>query len=185
MAAAVVPAAVWEALAVLLEYPGEGFGARAGAALEVLRGQAPALAGGLAPYAARVQGGADADLEELYTRTFDWNPERALEVGWHLYGEQYDRGAYLVRLREALRAHGVEEGQDLPDHLGTVLRLLPRLPAEEVRRMAAQELVPATRRMGAGFGDEDNPYRAVLAAVLALLESAGAAPADAPLPGGR
>ena len=31
-------------------------------------------------------------IEETFTRTFDVNPACALEVGWHLFGEEYARG---------------------------------------------------------------------------------------------
>jgi nitrate reductase delta subunit len=54
------------------------------------------------------------DLEEFYTRTFDINPVSALEIGWHLYGEQYERGAFLVKMRELSRTLGVEESTSLP-----------------------------------------------------------------------
>ena len=64
------------------------------------------------------------ELEELYTRTFDINPVCSLEVGWHLFGEDYNRGAFLVRMRGLLREHGIEEGAELPDHLESVLRVL-------------------------------------------------------------
>ncbi len=40
--------------------------------------------------------------EEVYTRTFDGSDRRALEIGWHLHGENYARGALLVRLRKLL-----------------------------------------------------------------------------------
>ena len=40
-----------------------------------------------------------SDLQELYTRTFDLNPVCALEVGYHLFGENYKRGEFLANLR--------------------------------------------------------------------------------------
>jgi nitrate reductase delta subunit len=180
-----LPAVACEALALLLEYPDAAHVERVREALAALSREAPEAARAAAPFAARLASGQALDLEELYARTFDWNPERALEIGWHLYGERYDRGAYLVQLRESLCVHGVDEGQNLPDHLATLLRLLPLLAPADAQRMAAQELLPAVRRIGAGFGEEDNPYRAVLAAVLALLSGVGAAAVDAQPAGGR
>ena len=58
-----------------------------------------------------VDGMALRDLEELFTRTFDINPQCTLELGWQLYGEDYNRGAFLVRMRELMREKGVEEGE--------------------------------------------------------------------------
>ena len=43
------------------------------------------------------------DVEELYSATFDSNDACALELGWHLYGEAYQRGVFLVEMRQRLR----------------------------------------------------------------------------------
>ncbi|HSE32303.1 MAG TPA: hypothetical protein VLA93_12100, partial [Pyrinomonadaceae bacterium] len=39
-----------------------------------------------------------SNLQELYTRTFDLNPACALEIGYHLFGENYKRGEFLANL---------------------------------------------------------------------------------------
>ena len=44
-------------------------------------------------------------VEEAFTGTFDVNPACALEVGWHLFGEEYARGMFLVRMREEMRKY--------------------------------------------------------------------------------
>lgn len=104
-------------------------------------------------------------LEELYTRTFDINPVCSLEIGWHLYGEDYNRGAFLVRMRALLRELGIEEGAELPDHLETALRALATMPPEEADSLARRFVLPAVQKMRAGFPAEGNPYAAVLAEV--------------------
>jgi nitrate reductase delta subunit len=167
---------ITDALAVLLEYPGEGHAARAREAAAVLRAQAPDLVPLLEPFLQHLVSVEVREQEELFTRTFDWAPERALELGWHLYGEQYERGAFMVRMRDLLRRQGVEEGQDLPDHLGTLLRLLGRLPPETAVALCGESLKPALVRLRAGFGSEPNPYVALLGAIEAAF---GEAPAPA------
>lgn len=109
------------------------------------------------------------EIEELYTRTFDINPVCSLEVGWHLYGEDYNRGTFLVAMRGLMRSLGVEEGSELPDHLGSVLRVLGRMEPGQATPFAREYVLPAIGRMLEGFGEAPNPYRAVLEQVDAFL----------------
>ena len=109
------------------------------------------------------------DLEELYTHTFDINPVCSLEVGWHLFGEDYSRGAFLVRMRELMRRVGVEETSELPDHLPQVLAVLGRIPADEASSLAREFALPAVDKTLCGLGDKNNEYRAVLDAVRSFL----------------
>jgi nitrate reductase delta subunit len=173
--AAVLPLPAIEALAGLLEYPREGFPARAAKARDALAEGLPGASSACARFLALAETAPLHDLEELYARTFDWSPERALEMGWHLYGEQYDRGAFLVRMRSLLRAHGVEEGADLPDHLATLLRLLCRMGPRDGAELLARHLRPAVERLTKGFeGAPENPYGDLVRAVReALAETAG------------
>lgn len=167
-------AEVTDALAVLLAYPCAETAHGAAAAIDTLRREAPDLLDLLEPHAAWRQGADLREQEEVFTRTFDWSSERALDLGWHLYGEQYERGAFLVRMRELLRSHGIEEGQELPDHLGTVLRLLGRMPESQAQALAEASLRPALARLRAGFGADPNPYLALIATVEAALPAAPA-----------
>lgn len=165
-----------DALATLLEYPGEGFDVRAKAAFDVLAREAPSLSTACAAVAA----GGPA-LEEAFARTFDWSEERSLDLGWHLYGERYERGAFLVSMRSRLRIAGVEEGEELPDHLTVLLRALGRMSAAEAAAFCAAILAPALSKLVAGFERaEASPYRAPLVALLALVREAGEGAVPAP-----
>ena len=82
-----------------------------------------------------------------------------LEVGWHLYGEDYHRGAFLVRMRGLLREHGVPEETELPDHLTHVLPVLGRLDDARAEALARGYVLPALVKMLDGFGEKRNPYR--------------------------
>ncbi|MBI5473951.1 MAG: molecular chaperone TorD family protein [Ignavibacteriae bacterium] len=110
-----------------------------------------------------------ADLEELYTRTFDINPVSSLEVGWHLHGETYERGAFLVTMREVLRRCQVEELTELPDHLTHVLPAVARMSEEEAEAFVSQQLLKALNKMLEGFIGKENPYEHVLVATKELL----------------
>ena len=109
------------------------------------------------------------ELEELYTRTFDINPICTLEVGWQLFGEAYERGAHLVKMREMLRRHGIEESTELPDHLCHVLKLLGQLEPEEADAYVRTSLLPALTKMLDGFARHSSPYQHVLQALDALI----------------
>lgn len=110
------------------------------------------------------------ELEELYTRTFDINPVASLELGWHIYGEQYERGAFLVQMRARLRELGINEGTELPDHITSTLRLLAAVDEEEGKAFTARYLRPAMRKILEGLESKKNPYRFLVQAVNALTE---------------
>ena len=112
-----------------------------------------------------------ADLEELYTRTFDFSPSCALEIGWHLFGEDYNRGAFLVRLREELARHGIQESCELPDHLTHVLPLLDRMRPDEAARFALACVTPAVEKMLAGLEGKQNPYEHLFRCLVAMLNA--------------
>lgn len=111
------------------------------------------------------------DLEELYTRTFDINPVCSLEIGWHLYGETYGRGAFLVKMRDLLRSKGIEESSELPDHLVHVLKLLDRMEGDEREVFAKTYVVPGVKKILDGLAGRSNPYESLVRAVhVALME---------------
>lgn len=164
-----------EALAGVFAYPGDALDRHVAAAQEALAALDPQLGAIFEPAAVGLGATGTAEREELFTRTFDINPTCTLEIGWHLFGEEYERGAFLVEMRRRLRETGLEEGGELPDHLSCALRLLGRLDggrpeAEEVSAFARGFLLPALVKMLTGFGERENPYRAALEATRGWLE---------------
>jgi nitrate reductase molybdenum cofactor assembly chaperone NarJ/NarW len=137
-----------------------------------------ALAAAVPEFAGAIEGMSPVELEELYTRTFDWNPDTSMELGWHLYGENYERGEFLVRVRQLLRRYGIEESEGLPDHMTHVLPLLERMPAEEAAEFTAQFLAPAVRKIEAALSGTENPYLHLVRA-LARQSDSGAEPLPA------
>jgi nitrate reductase delta subunit len=116
------------------------------------------------------------ELEELYAATFDSNDECALEVGWHLYGEAYQRGVFLVEMRSRLRAAGIEEGSELPDHLGLVLRWLAAAAAaaeadgsapiaRDAARLVRLAVAPALESICFGLDSRRSPWLPLLRAL--------------------
>lgn len=110
------------------------------------------------------------ETEELYTRTFDLNPVVSLETGWQLYGETYERGSFMVKMRELLRSCEISESGELPDHLSHLLKALGRVPAGEVRDGLTTALRKSLTKIVANFNDAENPYLDLLHAVTGYLE---------------
>ena len=159
----------------LLEYPTADLPGQAARCRELMADVAPLLAEAADATFKLLESEPLWQLEELYTRTFDLNPVCTLEVGWHLYGEQYERGRFLVRTRDLLHQAGVDEQGELPDHLASLLRALGQLEPESAARLAAEALVPAVDKMLVGLAEKSNSYEPLLKVVRTLLADGVAA----------
>lgn len=163
----------YDILANLLEYPGEhwavpiGFAGDSDSFSEFING---------------IERFTLSDLQELYTRTFDLNPVCALEVGYHLFGENYKRGEFLANLRETEAPFELGQANQLPDYLPVLLRLLNNLENQELRASLIGEcLIPAINKMLTSLKETENPYRFLLEAVRkALKREVPAVSVDAP-----
>jgi nitrate reductase delta subunit len=153
-------------LAGLLDYPDGEFTARVERLARLLEDGRDGVADLVRPFFAWMRDMTVERAQELYTRTFDINPVCTLEVGWHIYGEDYARGEFLVKMRQRLRQCGLPESKELPDHLTHVLVLLGRLDGGEADELAARYVLPALEKMLGGMADVENPYKAVLEAVV-------------------
>lgn len=169
-------AAIYDHLASLLAYPGEDYRNRVAAcvrALEQGHFEADAL---VAMFARRIAVMRLETLEEQFIQSFDMNTNGALEVGWHLFGENYDRGVFLVKMRHEMRRLALAESTELPDHLSHVLRVLGRLESPAAEEFAHEFVLPALAKMRAGLGVE-SPFGDILKAIQLVLESQHPRPA--------
>ena len=105
-----------------------------------------------------IDGKTKEELQEKYTQTFDMNPSTCLDIGWHLYGEAYERGSFLVKLRNSLRENNINESTELPDHLTHIFLLMKCLDEDEQREFSREYTIPALKKILDGFEDSDNPY---------------------------
>lgn len=160
-------------LSALCTYPKEDWPARLRRAKDVAGGLAPSEA--LGRLAGELEGKSLAELEEAYVAAFDFDPASTLELGWHLYGEDYRRGEFLVRMRQLLREHGVEEEGLLPDHMALALRLLPKLSEEEAVNLVHQSVLPALAKVQEALGKRGSPFAWLMAAIGRALEEAAPA----------
>ncbi len=143
----------YEQLARLFEYPGADYRA----ALRECK-----IATG---FVRSIEGLSLEQLQEAFIQAFDLNPDAALDIGWHLYGENYQRGEFLVKMRGELRRFGVAESRELPDHLAHVLRVLARMDEGERGAFVNSYLTPALSKMTAALEKVDSPFLNLLQAV--------------------
>jgi nitrate reductase delta subunit len=154
------------ALADLLEYPGEDWPRRLAASRASLNDDA------LAEFSRQTESLPLAALQETYTLTFDLNPVASLEIGYHLFGENYKRGLFLAQLRETEAQYALDEQRQLPDYLPILLRLLTRLDDRELREdLIAECLLPATGKMKTALKSKENLYAPLVEAVEARLKT--------------
>jgi len=160
---------VLNALSNLLSYPDEHTVQTAELLYVLLMDELPQAASAASDFGSFVDQHELHEVEEAFTRTFDVNPTCALEVGWHLFGEEYARGMFLVRMREELRKYGVAESTELPDHLCHVLAVVAAMPDAEATRFVKACVQPAVEKMNAALQGKDSAYRHVVRCLVLVL----------------
>ena len=112
----------------------------------------------------------EGDRAELHSRTFELNPACILYLSVHLFGEEsFKRANLMTGLDQAYQSAGFSRGNELPDHLGAVLRFAPHFSAEEWDELTALCLAGPVAKMHESLQQSTNPYRHLLAAVRGLV----------------
>ncbi len=154
----------------ILEYPRLGYA-------EMVRETArrPSMAGsiggpagdaGLARFADWASSVTLAEMEEIYTATFDLEPLCFPHAGAHLFPDQAARSLFLAELASLFKRRGFVRGAELPDHLPVLLRFLAAdAGSEEGREVLADAVIPAVSRMTALLAEASSPYRLVFDAL--------------------
>lgn len=168
------PVIPYDLFASLLEYPTAAISQQAEQCLQQLKPVHPEAAEVFARFACAIGQYSLERIQELYTTIFDMQPVCYPYVGYHLFGESYKRGAFMARLNETYRTFGYSAGQELPDHLSTILRFLSLDAANRrgdfCRSLVDEGLVPALGKMLRTFGTQsENPYHALLSALQLII----------------
>ncbi len=139
---------------------------------------------------------SNGDLQEIYTAIFDLDGDCHPYLGYQLFGESYERSAFLVELKARYRSGGFEAPEnELPDRLSEVLRFVSVCSDKSANEEILQEgVIPALDKLTTDVGvidaeledaelelkqlrPENDPYRPVLNALLSVLEPLRAVPA--------
>jgi len=153
-------------LAVLFDYPDDGFDAR----LECALGAHPGKA--LDDFARAMRSLPTEEREELHTATFEITPSCVPYVSIHLFGEEnFKRGEFMAALLGRYAETGFDRGNELPDHIANLLRYFDACDEAERCELAAHCLLAPLEKMAAALS-ETNPYSGLLAAAAAGVRSA-------------
>lgn len=156
-----------EAVALGFRYPSPTAVAELEAAIDgVLRGTAEKQ---MRRFVESVEALSLGEWEELHTFTLDLSPQFVPYVGHVVWGENYRRGEFMADLNRDMAEHGISTMGELPDHIEPILRYLaavaePRSDLVEVLPGAVATMVDTLQAASA-----NNPYRYLLAAVVAVV----------------
>ena len=153
----------------LLSYPNQHTSEAAELLYIILMSDVPEAAKGISAFGAFIEQHDLWEAEEAFTQTFDVNPSCALDIGWHLFGEEYARGMFLVRMREELRKHGLVETAELPDHITHVLAIIGEMSDEDAGRFVRACMLPAMLKMRDALANTGSPYSSVVSSLTTTL----------------
>jgi nitrate reductase delta subunit len=155
---------ICELLAAIMGYPSPDLPGQVRDCAEALKARHSRAAGAMDRLRRTVEQTPLAELEELYTATFDLRPVCYPYVGFQLFGDTYKRGEFLALLNARCREAGFVVVGDLPDHLGVILRYLAHTPDAD---LVHEAVLPTLDRMIEQL--KDNPYLDLMRAIQAFL----------------
>ena len=145
----------YNGLADLFSYPDAGFAQKVQKVQAFLDEACGEAAENLREFTNFVSQASLLELEEVYTRSFDVQAVTTLDIGYVMWGDDYKRGELLVKLNGEHKEAGVDCGNELPDHLPNVLRLLDAMQKPELRDELVRMIVaPALRRIIGEFDSD-------------------------------
>jgi nitrate reductase molybdenum cofactor assembly chaperone NarJ/NarW len=156
----------------LLDYPDDDLVTRISEWRQRFSPHLPNIGALVAAFQADVEKHTTAQLEEIYTRTFDIAPICNPYVTAHIYGdENFERGTLMTKLEHRYREEEFNTNGELPDHLRVILRFAPRFSQEELQELTKYCLLQPVNEMVESLKGQNNPYLHLLLAVEASLRS--------------
>lgn len=175
----------------VLDYPDEGTAEDRAQLVRRLGEARPEATRALEAHVREMGESSLARQREIYATTFDVNPVVCLYAGYHLFGDSYQRGAFMAHLNRTYDEAGYEPAGELPDHFCVLLAFLAHARTLEdpsadpgtdlpvwCDELIDDAIVPAARTIVRAFDQTSNPYGALLQAVLLAFERPGGARSD-------
>lgn len=158
-------------LAEIFRYPSENQENHIGEWRKVIWNTLPAMGSLLEGFVSHIHDKSLAARQEYYISTFDVQAVCFLDIGYVLYGEDYNRGVFLANMKREQENAGNNCGSELPDHLPNVLTLLPKMrDANLAEELVVSMIIPALEKMIDQYPHTDNVYYGMLRILLALME---------------
>lgn len=162
---------IHELLARVIDYPTADLPVAVEACAAALEDVCPDAARRLSAARLALSALTPGEMQEAYSRTFDFQPDHSLYIGHHLFGEDWRRSMFMAELNHWYGQAGFSSGVEMPDHLPTLLRFLGRGPnGPEVEELRADCIVPALRKAVEAIEPKQDLYGPVLRALLVFFE---------------
>ncbi|SEA74795.1 respiratory nitrate reductase chaperone NarJ [Desulfuromusa kysingii] len=148
---------------VLLSYPVSGLQNTAIMCRDSLARISPDAACQLHEFIDFVDTADRAQIEEIYTSTFDLQPVCHPYVGYQLCGENQKRAMFLMKMQQIYRHYDYTPGNELPDHLCEILRFISRTNAPDCcQELIDDGVLPALEKIIQAIENDDHPYKRLL-----------------------
>ncbi len=160
------------ALAEIFKYPTTGGNIFISEWRKIIKNKVPEMAPKLRAFTDHIQNKTISARQEYYIATFDVQASCYLDVGYVLYGEDYNRGIFLMNMKKEQEKAGNDYGKELPDHLPAILSLLPKLEDESfAEELLVSMLIPALEKMIESFLAKNNVYKGMLETLQKIMEN--------------
>lgn len=109
--------------------------------------------------------------EEYYSKTFYVNAQCSMDLGYVIFGEDYKRGEFLVKIKNEQKLAGHNFEIELADYLPNVIKLFYYHKEKDfIEELAYCITIPALKEILNKFKDTANAYRELLVMLLNILE---------------
>lgn len=100
------------------------------------------------------------EIEEIFGKTFHIQAICFLDLGYVIFGEDYKRGEFLVKMKKEQKDNNNDCGIELADNLPNVLNLLAIHKDEKfINELMVMIMIPALEKMLSEFDDRKTQIR--------------------------
>lgn len=138
----------YEILSELFKYPTVGYHDKVNICMLMLQKKYPEAAKTFLRFSDYINSKTLYEVEEVFGFTFHIQAICFLDIGYVLFGEDYNRGEFLVNMKREQAKINHNCGEELADNLPHVLHLLGKSDDMElVQELAVRAVVPAVEKM--------------------------------------